>query len=40
MPPSARPPADAVELEPENSFWHRMLGGTIEKTATHHFRSA
>ncbi|MFB7495946.1 VOC family protein [Streptomyces sp. NPDC056161] len=28
---------DAAELEPESAFWHRLLGGTIAKTATHHF---
>jgi predicted enzyme related to lactoylglutathione lyase len=27
---------DAAELEPESAFWHRMLGGTIEKKASHH----
>ncbi|GII33968.1 VOC family protein [Planotetraspora mira] len=28
---------DAAELEPESAFWHRLLGGSITKTATHHF---
>ncbi|MEU2735667.1 VOC family protein [Streptomyces sp. NPDC007095] len=32
-----RPPADAAELEPGSSFWHRMLGDAIEKSATHPF---
>ncbi|MEV0278775.1 VOC family protein [Streptomyces sp. NPDC050610] len=29
--------ADAADLESENSFWYRLLGGTITRTATHHF---
>jgi glyoxalase superfamily protein len=28
---------DAADLESESSFWHRLLGGSITKTATHHF---
>ncbi|MEV5501894.1 VOC family protein [Nonomuraea fuscirosea] len=28
---------DAADLESESSFWHRLLGGTITRTATHHF---
>jgi hypothetical protein len=28
---------DAAELEPESSFWHRLLGGSVAKTPTHHF---
>ena len=28
---------DAAELEPESAFWHRLLGGSITRTATHHF---
>ncbi|MEU1304546.1 VOC family protein [Streptomyces shenzhenensis] len=28
---------DAAELDPESAFWHRLLGGSIAKTATHHF---
>ena len=28
---------DVAELEPESAFWHRLLGGSIAKTATHHF---
>lgn len=28
---------DAAELEPESAFWHRLLGGSITKTETHHF---
>ena len=28
---------DAAGLEPESAFWHRLLGGSIAKTATHHF---
>lgn len=31
---------DAAELEPESAFWHRLLGGAIAKTATHHFLRA
>ncbi|OZM77047.1 VOC family protein [Pseudonocardia sp. MH-G8] len=28
---------DVAELDPESAFWHRLLGGSIAKTATHHF---
>jgi hypothetical protein len=28
---------DAADLESESSFWHQLLGGSITKTATHHF---
>ncbi|MCQ8828846.1 VOC family protein [Streptomyces malaysiensis] len=28
---------DAAEPDPESAFWHRLLGGSIAKTATHHF---
>ncbi|KUJ35066.1 VOC family protein [Streptomyces sp. MI02-2A] len=28
---------DAADLDSESSFWHRLLGGSITKTATHHF---
>ncbi|GAA5053484.1 VOC family protein [Nocardia callitridis] len=28
---------DAADLESESFFWHRILGGTIHKTPTHHF---
>ncbi|WP_218010913.1 VOC family protein [Herbidospora mongoliensis] len=28
---------DAADLESESSFWHGLLGGSITKTATHHF---
>ncbi|WP_432832684.1 VOC family protein [Dactylosporangium sp. CA-092794] len=28
---------DAGELEAESAFWHRLLGGSIAKTPTHHF---
>ena len=28
---------DVAELEPESAFWHRLLGGSIAKTETHHF---
>ncbi|GAA3615045.1 VOC family protein [Nonomuraea rosea] len=31
---------DAAEPEAESAFWHRLLGGTIAKTATHHFLRA
>jgi len=31
---------DAAELEPESAFWHRLLGGSIAKTETHHFLRA
>lgn len=28
---------DAADLERESSFWHRLLGGSITRAATHHF---
>lgn len=28
---------DAAEPEAESGFWNRLLGGTINETATHHF---
>lgn len=28
---------DAAEPERESTFWHRLLGGSITKTDTHHF---
>ncbi|GAA2124848.1 VOC family protein [Actinomadura napierensis] len=28
---------DAEDLESESAFWHRLLGGSITRTATHHF---
>ncbi|MER5949894.1 VOC family protein [Streptomyces sp. NPDC001904] len=28
---------DAAEIEPESAFWHRLLGGSITRTPTHHF---
>ncbi|MCC4316079.1 VOC family protein [Streptomyces samsunensis] len=28
---------DAAEPDPESAFWHRLLGGSIAKTETHHF---
>ena len=28
---------DAADLESESSFWHRLLGGSITRTVTHHF---
>ncbi|MFI6168465.1 VOC family protein [Nocardia sp. NPDC051052] len=28
---------EAADLDSESSFWHRLLGGSITKTATHHF---
>lgn len=28
---------DAADLEQESAFWHRLLGGAITKTPTHHF---
>ncbi|MFG2322465.1 VOC family protein [Streptomyces sp. NPDC048568] len=31
---------DAVGLEPESAFWHRLLGGSITRTPTHHFVQA
>lgn len=31
---------DAASLEPEGTFWHRLLGGSITRTPTHHFIQA
>lgn len=31
---------DAGEIEPESTFWHRLLGGSIHRTSTHHFIQA
>ncbi|GAA2597456.1 MULTISPECIES: VOC family protein [Streptomyces] len=31
---------DAAEPEPESAFWHRMLGGSVTRTETHHFLRA
>ncbi|WP_327150129.1 VOC family protein [Nocardia sp. NBC_01329] len=28
---------EAADLESESAFWHRLLGGSITTTATHHF---
>jgi hypothetical protein len=28
---------DFAELKPESELWHRLLGGSIAKTETHHF---
>lgn len=28
---------DAADLDSESSFWHRLLGGSMTKTVTHHF---
>ncbi|MEU8707493.1 VOC family protein [Streptomyces sp. NPDC048565] len=28
---------EAADLESEGMFWHGLLGGSITKTATHHF---
>lgn len=28
---------DAADPDSESSFWHQLLGGSITKTATHHF---
>ncbi|MFB4301839.1 VOC family protein [Actinomadura sp. NTSP31] len=28
---------DAADPESESAFWHRLLGGSITRTATHHF---
>jgi hypothetical protein len=28
---------DTADLESESSFWHRLLGGSITRTVTHHF---
>ncbi|MEU9834025.1 VOC family protein [Streptosporangium sp. NPDC048047] len=31
---------DAAEIETEGAFWHRLLGGSIHRTPTHHFIQA
>ena len=31
---------DAAEIEAESAFWHRLLGGSIHRTPTHHFIQA
>ncbi|MFC9426906.1 VOC family protein [Streptomyces sp. NPDC056987] len=31
---------DAADLEPESAFWHRLLGGSLTRTPTHHFVQA
>ncbi|MER6694487.1 VOC family protein [Streptomyces minutiscleroticus] len=31
---------DAAEIEAESAFWHRLLGGSITRTPTHHFIQA
>ncbi|MEK8172242.1 hypothetical protein NKH77_32065 [Streptomyces sp. M19] len=31
---------DAADLEPEGAFWHRLLGGSVTRTPTHHFIQA
>ncbi|MGI5321010.1 VOC family protein [Actinomadura nitritigenes] len=31
---------DAAEVEAESAFWHRLLGGSITRTPTHHFIQA
>ncbi|WP_377273818.1 VOC family protein [Peterkaempfera sp. SMS 1(5)a] len=31
---------DAAEIEAEGAFWHRLLGGSIHRTPTHHFIQA
>ncbi|GAB3457995.1 VOC family protein [Streptomonospora sediminis] len=31
---------DAADLESESSFWHQLLGGSVTRTATHHFLQA
>ncbi|MFF6960192.1 VOC family protein [Streptomyces sp. NPDC008317] len=28
---------DAADPESEGAFWHRLLGGSVTRTATHHF---
>ncbi|MEU6207735.1 VOC family protein [Micromonospora musae] len=28
---------DAADLDRESAFWHRLLGGSITTTGTHHF---
>lgn len=31
---------DSADLESESAFWHRLLGGSITRTAAHHFLRA
>lgn len=31
---------DAADIEKESSFWHRLLGGSVTPTPTHHFVQA
>ncbi|MEW2548865.1 VOC family protein [Streptomyces sp. NPDC047002] len=31
---------DAAGPEPESAFWHRLLGGSLTRTPTHHFVQA
>ena len=31
---------DAAEIEAESAFWHRLLGGSLHRTPTHHFLQA
>jgi predicted enzyme related to lactoylglutathione lyase len=31
---------DAADIEPESTFWHGLLGGSITRTPTHHFIQA
>ncbi|MEV3920611.1 VOC family protein [Actinomadura coerulea] len=31
---------DAAEPDPEGAFWHRLLGGSITRTPSHHFVQA
>ncbi|MFH8443260.1 VOC family protein [Streptomyces sp. NPDC018026] len=31
---------DAADIETESSFWHRLLGGSLTSTSTHHFVQA
>ncbi|MFG3530159.1 VOC family protein [Streptomyces sp. NPDC047917] len=31
---------DAADIETEGPFWHRLLGGSITRTPTHHFIQA
>ncbi|WP_372351152.1 VOC family protein [Streptomyces sp. KL116D] len=31
---------DAADIETEGAFWHRLLGGSVHRTPTHHFIQA
>ncbi|MFE6955557.1 VOC family protein [Streptomyces sp. NPDC057696] len=31
---------DAADIDTESSFWHRLLGGSLTPTPTHHFIQA